>query len=383
MNREQAIQFVRELAEAVNAHDTPRLLTFYADDAVTVSPVSGGIVGREDISKSWDAIFSLFPDWTVSVHDVLLDGDRLAFFGSASATDRDGWFGQPPTGERFEYRSVIVLTLARGKIVRDERIYDLSGLLERFEKVRLEKELKLAADLQQILLSSTDRFSPFCEVVGNSIPSRAIAGDFFESVHLPSGDFAIALGDVAGKGPPAALLAAMIQGMLSAELQSNTSPSDILRQLNHLVARRNLPTRFCTLVCGVLSANGRLVYSNAGHNAPIVLNADGIRRMRVGGPVLGIFSQSTFAEETLMLNEGDTIVMFSDGVTEARDHRDQEFGEDRLISCLTASRDKPAAGMLDAILEAVRDFQAGAVQADDTTVVVAKFRRQSDMLEAL
>src|SRR5271167_1950118 len=111
MSRDEAIELVRQLEEAINAHDAGRLMGFYADDAVTVSPVFSGIEGRVAIGESWDTMFSLFPDWTVNITDVLLDGDRIAFLGTASATDRNGWFGQPATGERIEYRAVIVLTI--------------------------------------------------------------------------------------------------------------------------------------------------------------------------------------------------------------------------------------------------------------------------------
>jgi len=91
----------------VNAHDTGRLLDFYGDEAVSVSPVFAGIAGGAAIAKSWDPVFSLFPDWTVNVSDVLVDGDRIAFLGTAAATDRNGWFGQPPTGERIVSHTII------------------------------------------------------------------------------------------------------------------------------------------------------------------------------------------------------------------------------------------------------------------------------------
>src|ERR1017187_1846266 len=246
MSREEAIEFVRQLEEAVNTHDSGRLLGFYAEEAVTVSPVFTGIAGRAAIRKSWDAMFAVFPDWTVEVTDVLVDGDRVAFLGTAAATDQNGWFGQPATGERIEYRAVIVLTIAEGKIVRDERIYDLTSVLQRLEKTRLDKELRMAAEVQRALLSRTKDLPSYCEAVGDSLPCRAIGGDFFEFAHLPSGDFGIALGDVAGKGPASAIVAAMIQGMLAVEIQTESGPAAILARLNSALARRGLEPRFAT-----------------------------------------------------------------------------------------------------------------------------------------
>jgi ketosteroid isomerase-like protein len=373
MLRAEAMEFVRQLEESVNTHDTGRLLGFYADEAVTVSPVFTGIAGRAAIGKSWEAMFSLFPDWTVAVTDVLVDGDRIAFMGTAAATDQNGWFGEPATRERFEYRAVIVLTIAHGKIIRDERIYDLAGVLQRLEKARLDKELRMAAEVQQVLLSRATRLTPYCEAAGDSIPCRAIGGDFFELMHLPSGDFGIALGDVAGKGPASALVAAMIQGMLAVEVQAEDSPSAVLTHLNRILLSRGLEPRFATLVYGVLSSDGRFVYSNGGHNPPIILARDGLRRLTVGGPILGVFKEATFKEETVSLSDGNTLIAYSDGVTEASDPGGQEFGEDRLISFVTSSCTNPAPEMIQGILKCVQGFCEGTAQADDITITVTRF----------
>jgi len=375
MSREEAIEFVRQLEEAVNTHDTGRLLGFYANEAVTVSPVFTGIAGRAAIGKSWEAMFSLFPDWTVNVTDVLVDGDRIAFLGTAAATDQNGWFGQPATGERIDYRAVIVLTIAEGKIVRDERIYDLTGVLQRLEKARLDKELSMAADVQRALLSRTKHSTSYCDAVGDSLPCRAIGGDFFEFVHLPSGDFGIALGDVSGKGPASAIVAAMIQGMLAVEAETESGPAAMLARLNRSLARRGLEPRFATLVYGVLSPDGQFVYSNAGHNPPLILTRNGLRRLTTGGPILGVFDTSTFEEETLCLSEGDTVIVFSDGVTEARDAHDREFGEDGLISYATAHSSEPATDVLKGILECVQEFCQGTPQTDDITVTVTRYQK--------
>src|SRR5215472_17179914 len=262
MTREEAIQIVRELWAAANARDTARLMQLYSQDAALVSPVWGRITDRNAITKTWDDTFTLFPDAEVTIDDILVDGERVTFLGKFAATDHNGWFGHAPTGERFEYRTVVSLTLRDGKIVRDERMYDLTSLLQRFEKTRLDKELQMAADVQRALLSQSTHVSPYCEAAGDSIPCRAIGGDFFELVTLPSGNFGSALGDVAGKGPASALLAAMIQGMLAIELNTESSPAAVLGRLNDVLFRRGLEPRFATLVYGVLSADGQFVYAN-------------------------------------------------------------------------------------------------------------------------
>jgi predicted ester cyclase len=379
MSRREATELVRQLEESVNAHDSARLAGFYADQAMTISPVFEGVAGRGAIARSWDAIFSLFPDWTVRVADVLVDGDRIAFFGSVAATDKNGWFGQPATGQRIEYRAVIVLTMDQGKIVRDERIYDLTAVVRGLEKARLDGELRTAAEVQRALLSRAPRDTEFCSAIADSLPCRAIGGDFFELQALPSGNFAVALGDVAGKGPASAIVAAMIQGMLAGEAETEASPSTILTRLNRGLLRRNVEPRFATMIYGVLSASGKFVYSNAGHNAPILLNQRSVRRLNAGGTILGSFPDPRFDEEALPLADGDTVILFSDGVTEALDPGNREFGEDRLISCVQYLAERPPAEILASVLRNVEEFCLGTAQADDITVAVVQFRRRKQL----
>lgn len=382
MSREQAISLVRQFGDATRQRDLPRLMDFYAEEAVAVSPVFGTICGKAAISDSWERLFSTFADFAVEVSNVLVDGDRVAVMGTVNSTDRLGWFGLPATGGRISYRLVLLLTLAGGKIVHDERIYDVTGVLERLEKARLDKELQTAADVQRALLTRATHAGRFCESVGDSVPCRAIGGDFFEFVELPSGDFGVAMGDVAGKGPPSALLAAMIQGMFAVEAGAGRGPAATLARVNQQLAARHLESRFATLVYAVLSPDGRLVYSNAGHNPPAVVATNDTRRLTVGGPILGAFANAMFEEDTLRLRDRDTLVMFTDGVTEARNARDEEFGEDRLMACLAADAQSPAV-LLKRIFAAVRDFSEQADQSDDMTVTVTRLVTRGPMIQAL
>ena len=373
MSREDTLALVQRLVDAARRRDVSQLMECYGDEAVASSPVFGDVRGRAAIAGTWERLFSTLADIHIEVSDVLIDGNRTAVLASVGITDRKGWFGLPPTGSAIAYRLVIMLTLADGKIVRDERIYDSAGVLERLEKARIDKELRTAADVQRALLSRTVHRNRFYESVGDSLPCRAIGGDFFEFVELPSGSVGVAMGDVAGKGPPAALLAAMLQGMFASEAPIAGSPAATLARINRLLIRREVESRFATLVYGVLSADGAFVYSNAGHNAPALLAAGGIRRLTTGGPILGAFLDATFEEETLYVQRGHTVVMFTDGVTEARDARGEELGEDRLMACLRANAGSPPAVLLSRIFAAVRDFGAGADQADDITVTVTQY----------
>ncbi len=374
ISREAAVALFSRLADAVNRHDKAAILAYYADDAIVISPAFREMHGKEAIAASWDKMFATFPDWTVSRADVMVDGDRVLGIAFNSFTDKKGWFGLPPTGERVTYRNLLLLTLVDGKVVREERMYDISGVLGTLEKLRLEQELRTAAAVQAALLSRTLHTVSFCETVGDSIPCRTIGGDFFEMMELPSGELAIALGDVSGKGPPAALLAAMLQGMLTVEAQAQTSPSAMMSRLNRALLARGLGSQYATLVYGVLSPDGRFTYCNAGHNPPLAMHQGQIRRLTTGGLVIGGFAEATYEEEVLQLQDQEIVCLFSDGVTEARNHDDEDFGEERLISCLGEQQANPVSGLVKSVLNAVHQFSGEAQQADDITLAVMRFR---------
>jgi sigma-B regulation protein RsbU (phosphoserine phosphatase) len=350
------------------------LSEFYAEDAIVVSPVFGEVRGRAAIAATWETLFSTVADVSIDVSTVLVDDDRVAVLSTVSTIDRLGWFGRPATGGPISYRLVLLFTLADGRIVHDERIYDSAGVLERLEKARLDKELRTAADVQHALLSRTTLLASFCESAGDSMPCRAIGGDFFEFIELAAGGAGIVLGDVSGKGPAAALLAAMIQGMFAVEASAGGGPAATLARINRRLAARELDSRFATLVYAVLSPDGHLVYSNAGHNPPVLIARDRLQRLTTGGPIVGVFADAEFVEETVQLNQGDTLIMFSDGVTEARSAGGEEFGEQRLMACLAADASSSPPALLRSVLAAVRDFGQRADQGDDITVTVTRFR---------
>jgi len=375
ISREEAIALVTRLADAVNRRDALTLLTFYAEDATVISPAFGEMHGREAIAASWERVFANFPDWAVTGSDMMVDGDRILFFGVTSFTDNKGWFGLPPTGEHVGYRNLLLLTVVEGKVVREERMYDIGAVLGLLEKVRLEQELKTAAQVQSSLLSRAVRTGSYYQAVGDSAPCRTIGGDFFEFMELPSGGLSMAIGDVSGKGPPAALLAGMLQGMLAVEAQGEAKPAAVMSRMNRALLGRGLRGQFASLMYGLLSADGRFTYCNAGHNAPILLAGGRMLRLDTGGLVVGGLPEATYEEESLQLRDGDTVVMFTDGVTEARSSDAEEFGEERLIACLSEVKAMRPAEIVQAVLNAVRAFCGEAPPVDDITVTVTRFQR--------
>jgi phosphoserine phosphatase RsbU/P len=244
---------------------------------------------------------------------------------------------------------------------------------EALDKAKFEQEMKVAASIQQALLPAGNREGAFFSAAAASVACRAVGGDFYDYVDLPTGGFGFIVGDVAGKGSPAALLAAAVLGMFSAEATYQATAAPLMIRLNHGLFRRAIEARFLTSFYGMLGPDGSLMYCNAGHNAPMVVSASGVRRLETGGVVLGLFEHAAYDEETIRLQPGDLLVSFSDGVSEAMNEQGEEFSDERLIACVTANLGKPPSEVLDALFADVRAFCGGADQSDDITAVLVRY----------
>ncbi|HEY7449567.1 MAG TPA: SpoIIE family protein phosphatase [Vicinamibacterales bacterium] len=386
------------MQEGYARRDAAGIAADYAEDCVVESPIAGVHVGPAAVERELRGIFSAFPDMRVHWDELLISGNRAASIGRTEGTDTGGLMGLPPTGKPFIVSVVMLYTFGDDcKIVRERRMYDFSRLLlhltegsepaadgprlyrELLERAQHEQELKLAGEIQRALLPQSEYRAPGFEVVASSVPCRAIGGDFFDYFTLSEGAFALVLGDVTGKGPAAALLAAVLQGIFTANAPRSLTPAVVLAQANDALLRRAIRARFATVFYAVLSPDGRVAYCNAGHNAPILLGQHGMKRLESGGPFIGAFERAMFGEETLQLEPGDLLVAFSDGVTEARNADGQEFGEDRLLACIEGHRALAPAALLDSLLDTVQQFSAGAGQRDDLTALVLRYSGRPDL----
>lgn len=245
---------------------------------------------------------------------------------------------------------------------------------EASEKAKLEHELKIAAEIQQGLMPESNHAGPFYQAAGATVPCRSIGGDFFEYVDLPDGSFGFALGDVSGKGAPAALLTAIVQGMFTVQATGASGPADALTQINKGLLRRAVESRFVTMMYGVIAPDGTFTYCNAGHNPPFLLRTHSVERLETGGLILGLFEMASYDQGVLTLEPGDTVVVFSDGISEAENAAGEDYGEPRMASCLDAARGLSPADLRDRLTAAVREFTAGAPQTDDMTVVIVRYK---------
>jgi phosphoserine phosphatase RsbU/P len=249
---------------------------------------------------------------------------------------------------------------------------------EAAEKAKLEQEMRIAGEIQAALLPKTSITKGFVDAAAATIPCRSIGGDFFDYADHASGGFAFTLGDVAGKGPPAALLSALLQGMFSIEAQGADAPALVVSRVNGALFRRGIESRFATLFFGIVGTDGTLRYCNAGHNPPFVISGDTAIRLEEGGPVVGLLPGVPYGEGEVKLSAGDRIVIFSDGVSEAMDASGGEFGDERLLAAIHAAHatneDVDAPRLVDDVIASVRAFTAGAAQSDDITAMVVRYR---------
>ena len=244
---------------------------------------------------------------------------------------------------------------------------------EALDKAKMDQELKVAAGIQQSLLPPGEHNGGFFTAFAQSVPCRSVGGDFFDYIDLSSGDLGFIVGDIAGKGSPAALLAAAVLGMFSAEAFYTTGSSSPITRVNAGLFRRAIEARFLTAFYGILRKDGALVYTNAGHNPPILVAKTGIRRLDAGGVVLGLFEAATFEQEEVRLEKDDLLLLFSDGVTEAMNEANEEFGDDHLVSIVKNMRGKDPKEVVDNLVAQVRQFCGDALQSDDVTMMAVRY----------
>ncbi|HEX6213434.1 MAG TPA: GAF domain-containing SpoIIE family protein phosphatase, partial [Vicinamibacterales bacterium] len=260
------------------------------------------------------------------------------------------------------------LATEAGVAIENARLYR-----ETLEKARIEHELKIAAEIQRALLPEGSHTGAFFEAAGMSVQARSIGGDFYDMQENSDGSFGFLCGDVAGKGPAAALLTSKILGIFSAFAAVGDTPEELVDHINKVLTRRAIDARYATLLYGQLQPNGKLKFCNAGHNPPLIYGADGLRRLESGGMPVGMFEAAPYSGDDTHLKPGDTLVLYSDGVTEAHNVAGEEFGEARLVTVLERYSRGSAAIVLEQIIDAVKEFARGAEQYDDVTALVVKY----------
>jgi len=242
------------------------------------------------------------------------------------------------------------------------------------ERSKLEYEMNIARRIQTELLPTQFPKPPGWDIFGFSVPAKQVGGDCYDVIELDGGKLAITIGDVSGKGAPAAILMANVQAAVRALAESGVPASQLVGRVNTLVHGYTADSVFVTFFYAVLDTRTQqITYVNAGHNPPCVLRAGGTREyLDKGGLVIGVMPGITYEEGTVSLGIGDDLVLYTDGVTEAMNGSEEMFGEERLEDLLVAHRHRSARDIEEHVYTEIRDFAAGAPQADDLTMVVVK-----------
>ena len=238
---------------------------------------------------------------------------------------------------------------------------------------RREREVEEARAIQQGFLPQEIPQIPGYQIAGAWQPARIVGGDYYDVLPFDDDSVGLCIADVAGKGMPAAMLMSNFQASVRGFASPSLSPDALCEKLNKLVCRNIAADRFITFVYAHLHGpSRRLSYANAGHNAPIVLHRDGTHeRLDVGGGVLGIFQQQSFDVGSFQLAPGDRILLYTDGVTEARDGAGIEFGDSRLIEVLQDCREADPQIAQEKIFSTVEQFCGGNWEDDATLIVLS------------
>jgi len=253
-------------------------------------------------------------------------------------------------------------------------LMNLLVLLEVADRLSLKNDLEIARDIQQAMLPSGVYSAPGVETVGSSRPANTVGGDFYDILPLVDGRLIVAVGDVAGKGSPAALLMALLLAMLRTLVDEKLEPADLVTRLNVQVCRHSPRSRFITLFYAVYQPlTGELTYVSAGHMPPLLLRRDGrCERLADGGIALGMFDHSTYTTGQAILDPDDMITVYSDGITEAENPAGQPFDEIGLETALQANARDSLSDISAAVVRAVERHTDATRFADDLTILLLR-----------
>lgn len=247
-------------------------------------------------------------------------------------------------------------------------------LNQALEARNLERELEIARGIQSSFLPEGPPALPGLDLAGLNIPYREVGGDYFDYIRIVDNQLGLAIGDVSGKGVAAALLMAAFRASLLAEIRNHFAIRRILKKVNRLLYESTDDGKFVTAFYGVLDAKNRVfTFSNAGHNPPLLLRANGtVEWLTEGGLPLGVMEDAKYEERPVALATGDVLVLYTDGVTEASNDIEDQYGVERLEALVRKNAARPAAEIVAALRDEVVAFTGARHLNDDLTVVVAR-----------
>jgi len=253
------------------------------------------------------------------------------------------------------------------------------SLEEHDQLIALKQDLNTAKIIQQAILPKV--FPPYpdrkdFDVFGSMTAAKDIGGDFFDFFMIDDKNFGFVIGDVSGKGIPAAIFMAVSRTLLRATALKGLSPNECLVHVNNLLCSESVSSMFVTVFYGILNTEtGLVTYANGGHNPPYLIKADGTVELipMTGGIALGVMEEMPYNFKSFTLNPGETVFLFTDGVTEAMDSKEDLFSEERLIERLTNSNSKSISDITKDVIDSVFEYSKDVPQSDDITVLTFRY----------
>jgi sigma-B regulation protein RsbU (phosphoserine phosphatase) len=266
-------------------------------------------------------------------------------------------------------RLLTIIAAQSAHVIENARLSEEEKILQ-----LMQEEMRLAYKIQMDLLPGVAPEIKGYDIAGKSIPAKTVGGDYFDFIRITPSCMCVCLGDVSGKGIPAALLMSNLQATLRGQVLQDRTPHSCIKKSNMLLFKSTDMDKFATLFYGVLNTETHeFHYCNAGHNYPFLIRANGETvRLDIGGLVLGALEDFSFEESTVQFMPGDLLVIFSDGISEATNSSDDMYGEERLERFVIENRDRNAADIIQAILDEVREHAELTPQSDDMTLVAMK-----------
>lgn len=284
--------------------------------------------------------------------------------GSLNVFNKRGKTGFTESDKRL----LSIIATQSAQVIENARLLEEEKAL-----IYMREEMEMACRIQMGLLPARPPELKGYDIAGKSIPARTVGGDYFDFISLEDDRVVCCLGDVSGKGMPAALLMSNLQATFRGQDLANHRPEKIMQRSNLLLFRSTDPEKFATFFFGILDGRRHTFeYCNAGHNHPIVSCGRESRRLEKSGLILGAIEEAKYESGMVEMVEGDVLTIFSDGISEAVDADDAEFSEERICGVVSGCRDLPAAGIIDRIVSEVRRFAGDLPQRDDMTLVVVK-----------
>jgi sigma-B regulation protein RsbU (phosphoserine phosphatase) len=306
--------------------------------------------------------------WEQTIHSILcvplmVKSELIGVITSYNKKGRDGF-------NEEDQRLLAIIAGQSAQIIENARLFE-----EEKAFVSMKEQVKLAAQIQQDLLPKSPPRLEGYDIAACSIAAQMVGGDYYDFVRAHDGRWAVCLGDVSGKGLPASLLMANLQATLRGQTAILNTVGETIARSNRLIYQSTDPEKFATLFYAVLDApGGGLAFCNAGHEYPMLFKAGAPApaRLVTGGMALGVLEEFPYEEGVARMDPGDTLIVYSDGITDAVNEFDQPFGEERLQECVRKFASDSAAHIMERVVEAVKAHERETPRIDDLTLLVVK-----------